>query len=119
MERFQMNNDKLTLSSIIGMGVLATSLVLGTEIPTYATMLEPELQINSENSREIVSDDYPDYLRNTALFSFQYDRIKIGMYSDENEDIYEDDYPDIEMIEIPVVKKMVFQFNKPVEMEFS
>jgi hypothetical protein len=31
----------------------------------------------------------------------------------------DDDYPEIEMIEIPVVKRMVFQFKKPVELEFS
>jgi hypothetical protein len=31
----------------------------------------------------------------------------------------EGDCPKIEMIEIPVVKRMVFQFKKPVELEFS
>ena len=119
MGKFQMSNDKLALGSIIGVGVLATSLVIGTEMPTYATMLEPELYMNSENPHELISDDYPDYLGNTALFSFQHDRIKIGMYSDEVDDIYEDDYPEIEVIEVPVVKRMVFQFNKPVKLGFS
>ena len=38
---------------------------------------------------------------------------------DKEENIYEDDYPEIEMIEIPVVKRMVFKFKEPVEMEFS
>jgi hypothetical protein len=39
--------------------------------------------------------------------------IKIGM------DIYENDYLEIDMIEVPVVKRVVFQFNKPVELKFS
>jgi hypothetical protein len=40
-------------------------------------------------------------------------------YFDEDEDLYEDDYPEVEMIEIPVVRKMAFQFKKPVELDFS
>jgi hypothetical protein len=113
LEKFQMNNDKLTLGGIIGVGVLTTSLIIGAEVPTYATMLEPDLNINSENPHKTVLKDYPDYLKNISFFSFQYDRIKIGI------DVVEDDYPEIEVIEVPAVKRMVFQFKNPVKLEFS
>jgi len=113
MGKFQMSDDKLKLGSIIGVGVLATSLVIGTEIPTYSTALEPELYVNYKNLHETVLADYPDYLSNASFFSFQYDQIKIGM------DFDEDDYPEIEVIEVPIVKRMVFQFKKPVKLEFS
>ena len=113
MGKFQMSNDKLKLGSIIGVGVLATSLVIGTEIPSYSTTLEPELHVNYIYPHETVLKDYPDYLMNTSFFSFQYDRIRIGM------DFNENDYPEIEVIEVPIVKRMVFQFKKPVKLEFS
>ena len=41
------------------------------------------------------------------------DLIKISMDIDKN------DYPEIEVIEVPVVKRMIFQFKKPVKLEFS
>ena len=44
--------------------------------------------------------------------SNEYDRINIDIPTDEN------DYPEIELMEVPVVKKMVFQFNKPVKLKF-
>jgi hypothetical protein len=106
-----MDNDKLKFNGIVGMGILVTSLVIGTEISTYATILEPALDI--ENPREIVMENYSDILRNSYFSLFQYNGIKIGM------DIYEDDYPEIDVIEVPVVKRVVFQFNKPVELKFS
>jgi len=31
----------------------------------------------------------------------------------------EDNYPEAEVIEVPVFRKMLFQFNKPVKLEFS
>jgi hypothetical protein len=34
-------------------------------------------------------------------------------------DFYKNDYLEIDMIEVPVVKRVVFQFNKPVELKFS
>ena len=46
-------------------------------------------------------------------FSIPQDDIKISVDSDE------DDYPELEVIEVPVVKRMVFQFKKPVRLEFS
>ena len=108
-----MDNDKLLFSSIIGVGVLASSIVIGVETSTYATMLEPELYMNPEKPYEIVQEDYPDFLRNVSFFSFQHDKIKIGT------EINEDNYPAIEVIEVPVSKKLLFQFNKPVKLEFS
>jgi hypothetical protein len=45
--------------------------------------------------------------------TIQYDQITIIT------DIAEDDYPEIAVIEVPIVKSMVFQFNKPVKLEFS
>ena len=112
MGKYQMNNDKLTLNGIIGAGVLATSLVIGVDA-TYATMLEPELYLNSENPHEIILKENFDYFKNIPNFSFQSDQIKIGMNIDEEEPT------EIEVIEIPVVKKMVFHFNEPVKLEFS
>ena len=44
---------------------------------------------------------------------YKNDLIKIGMDIDKN------DYPEIEVIEVPVVKRMIFQFKKPVKLEFS
>jgi hypothetical protein len=108
-----MNNDKLTFGSIIGAGVLVSSLIIGTEISTPATLLESELNMDSESVHEIIMDDYPDYLKDNFHFSFQYDQIEIML------DNYEDKYPEIEVIEVPVVKRMVFQFKKPVDLEFS
>jgi len=110
-----MDNDKLILGGIISVGVLATSLVIGSDVQvsTYATMLEPESYLDPENPYEIILEKYPDYLNSTPLFSFKYDRVKIGT------DIDGDDYPDVDVIEIPVAKRMVFQFNKPVKLEFS
>jgi len=106
-----MNTDVLTLGGIIGVGALVTSLVIGSEVSTYATMLEPNLYINSEGIDKMASKDY--FLKNSYFPSFQYDHIRIGM------DIEEKNYPEINVIEVPVVKKMVFQFNKPVKLEFS
>ena len=34
-------------------------------------------------------------------------------------DIYKDNYHEIEVIEVPVSRKMLFQFNKPVKLDFS
>lgn len=107
-----MDNARLTLGGIMNAGVLATSLVMGVE-PTYATTLEQERRIYSENPYEIVAGNYHDYLKTTASFSSQYDMIKIGV------DVDEDDCPEANVIEVPVVKKMVFQFKRPIKLEFS
>ena len=108
-----MDNNKLKFNSIVGMGILATSLVIGVEIPTNATMLEPDLYLDVENPHEVVLENYSDHLKNSFISSFQDNGITIGM------DIYGNDYPEIDVIEIPVVKRVVFQFNKPVELKFS
>jgi len=108
-----MDNSKLVSSGIVGMGVLATSLIIGAEMPTNATLLNSELNTSFESHNELVLGNYTDYLKNYPLFSFQYDGTKIDT------DVYEDNYPEIEVIEVPVFKKMLFQFNKPVKLEFS
>jgi hypothetical protein len=41
-----------------------------------------------------------------------FDEIKSGADIAEN-------YPEIEVIEVPLFRKMLFQFNKPVKLEFS
>jgi hypothetical protein len=114
MEELQMDNDKLTLGSIIGAGVLVSSLVIGTEPPTSATLIDPELNMNSESAHEIVLEDYPDYLKENYLFSFQHDQITIGL-----DNYFEDEPPEIEVIETPIIRKVLFQFKKPVDLEFS
>jgi len=108
-----MDNYKLKFNSIVGMGILATSLVIGAEIPTNATMLEPDSYSDAENPHEVVLENYSDHLRNSFISPFLDNGIIIGM------DIYENDYPEIDVIEVPVVKRIVFQFNKPVELKFS
>ena len=54
-----------------------------------------------------------DTILDASVFSFQYDQTKISI------DVENDEPFEIETIEIPVVKKMVFQFKKPVRLEFS
>jgi len=50
---------------------------------------------------------------------------ELGQIYDNNdlicigEDAYEEDFPEIELVEIPVVKRIVFQFKGPVKLEFS
>jgi hypothetical protein len=108
-----MYNDKLIMGSIIGTGVLVSLLVIGTEISTPATLLVSELNMDSESSHEITLEDYPDYLKDNFRFSFQYDQAKVKL------DSYEDELAETEVIEVPVVKRMVFQFKRPVKLEFS
>ena len=45
------------------------------------------------------------------------DKLPLELKNNTNEDIY--DYSEIEVIEVPVVKRMVFQFKKPVKLKFS
>jgi len=55
----------------------------------------------------------PSNLKNTSIISFPPVELKTDNYSNENTS-YE-----IEIIEIPVDKRMIFQFNKPTKLEFS
>jgi hypothetical protein len=105
--------DNNRLGNIINAGVLATSLVIATETPTYAAMFELEMNKNFEKPHEIAQGNVPDYLKRSSTFSFWDTQIRIGI------DIDEDDYPEAEVIDVPVVKKMVFQFKKPVKLTFS
>jgi len=106
-----MDNDKLRLSNIIGVGVLATSIVIGTEISTYSTML---VAMDSKNPCEAIRKNNFDYIRNVSPFAFpKNNQIKISVDTDG------DDYSEIEIIEVPVVKRMIFQFKKLVKMNFS
>jgi hypothetical protein len=63
---------------------------------------------------EVPQIDYKEeYIENIPRFSRPSDLINIG------EDTDDDEFPEIELVEVPVVKKMVFQFKKPVKLEFS
>jgi len=108
-----MDNYKLRFSNIVGMGILATSLVIGVEMSTNATMLDYDSNFDYENTHEIVLENYSDHIRTPFFYSFQDNGIRIGI------DIYENDYFEINTIEVPVVKRVVFQFKKPVELKFS
>jgi hypothetical protein len=68
---------------------------------------------DDENPHEVVMENYSDYLKNPCISSFQNNDKTIGM------DNYENDYPEINVLEAPVVKRVIFQFNKPVELKFS
>jgi hypothetical protein len=46
-------------------------------------------------------------------------KLRYGSESSSESDIEKDEPIEIETIEIPVVKRMSFQFNKPVKLEFS
>jgi hypothetical protein len=108
-----MSNDKVLVGGIIGIGILTTSIVIGAETPTYATMIEPKYYMNSVKSYERMLDDHNDYLGGTPFLSFKNDRIKIGI------DIDEDDHFETEIMEVPVVKSMLFQFKRPIKLTFS
>jgi hypothetical protein len=54
-----------------------------------------------------------EYIENIPRFSRPSDLINIGKDTDD------DEFPEIELVEVPVVKRMVFQFKKPVKLEFS
>jgi len=107
-----MDSIKLKMSCVIGVGVLVSSPVIGTEVSTYSTIFE---SINSENPYEIMQKDCTvGYIKNDSQNSFlTNDLIKT------DEDDYEDEFPEIELVEIPVVKRMVFRFKRPVKLEFS
>ena len=45
----------------------------------------------------------------------EYDQIKAGTDNEEEEE----DFPEIEVIENPVVKRIICQFKKPVRLKFS
>jgi len=112
MGKLQMDS-KLTVDGIIGVGVLATSLVLGADISTNTTILEPELYTVPENHYQFIPENPHDNLGDTACFPSKYDQTEIVMEDEEYE------RPEIEIVEIPVVKRMVFKFKKPVRLEFS
>jgi len=106
-----MDNTTLKVGCVIGVGVLASSLVIGTEISTYSSIMFDS--INSENQYKIIQEDpMGNYIRNPQI-SFPSNLIKTY------EDDYEDEFPEIELVEIPIVKRMVFKFKKPVKLEFS
>lgn len=106
-----MDNNKLKMGSVIGVGVLVSSLAIGTETSTYSTIFEP---INTLSTDGIMLEEYDGYyIRNITRISFPMDLVTIG------ENIYEEDFPEIEPVEIPIIKKMVFPFKKPVKLEFS
>jgi len=109
-----MDNTKLKVGCVVGVGVgvLASSLVIGTEMSTYSSIIFES--INSENPYEIIQkNNTVDYVKNNSQISFRKDLIKT------DEDTYDDEFPEIELVEIPVVKRMVFQFKKPAKLEFS
>jgi hypothetical protein len=63
---------------------------------------------------EVQRMDYTEeYIENIPRISLPSDLINIG------EDTNDDEFPEIELVEVPVVKRMVFQFKKPVKLEFS
>jgi hypothetical protein len=78
---------------------------------TYSAVLE---SVNSESFSEIARKDHTgDYIGNVPRISFPSNLIKIG------KGVYEDGFHEIEPVEIPVVKRIVFQFKKPVKLDFS
>jgi hypothetical protein len=56
-----------------------------------------------------------EYVENVPRFSRPSDLINIGEVTDDDDD----EFPEIELVEVSVVKRMVFQFKKPVKLEFS
>ncbi|MDR2592288.1 MAG: hypothetical protein LBC59_05720 [Chitinispirillales bacterium] len=63
---------------------------------------------------EVQRRDYTEeYIENIPRFTRPSDLVNIGENTDD------DEFPEIELVEVPVVKRMVFQFKKPVKLEFS
>jgi len=64
---------------------------------------------------EVQRIDYTEeYIENIPRFSRPSDLINISEATDDD-----DEFPEIELVEVPVVKRMVFQFKKPIKLEFS
>jgi len=107
-----MDNFKIKLNSIIGMGILATSPAIGVENQTYTSLIESNYHLNSTAVNEFILNDYSEQFYNSHFY-FKHDIIKLG----NDPDI--DEYYEPEVVEIPIVKRMLFQFKKPVKLEFS
>jgi hypothetical protein len=73
-----------------------------------------------DDSYRIIDDTDEDYLYPMSAFQIIPDGTK-AIFDQVTiiTGTVEDDQPEIEVIEVPVVKSMVFQFNKPVKLEFS
>jgi len=112
MEIIQMDSLKVKLSSIIGIGVLATSPVIGVEDQTYASLIESNCLLNSTVANEFIFNDYSDRLYNSHFY-FKHDIIKLGTDPDI------DEYYEPGVTKIPVAKRVLFQFKKPVKLIFS
>ena len=62
------------------------------------------------NKQDIPKANSPNHPKSASIIPFP----SVDVKTDDN-----DNYSEIEVIEIPVVKKMVFQFNKPNKLDFS
>ena len=104
-----MFSDNHMVKSIFGAGAVATTLFFGVESFDYTY------------NRETINFKYADVSESYNNIDFTHNRDIISLrmipldYLDD--DIY--DYPEVEIVEIPVVKKVVFQFSKPVRLKFS
>jgi len=107
-----MNNIKLKLSGIIGMGVLVTSPTIGVENQTCTFLIESNYYSNPSAKNLFILKDNSEQFYNSHFY-FKHDIIKLGTDPDI------DEYYEPEVVEIPIVKRMLFQFKKPVKLEFS
>jgi len=107
-----MSDHSLKINGLISAGVLVSSLAIGRAPVTGATVVENEPGVIREYHQGDFSADYRDAIHNTDRFLNHYENITIGTETGA------DDYFEPEVIEIPVVKRMVFQFKKPVKLEF-
>lgn len=103
-----MNSGKLVIGVIGGLGFLSSPLDVAANVSTTATVLEQD--IPTENPYMINTGI--DFLQEASTYSFVYNIIKNSVDGD-----YEDSQ-EIDVIAIPIVKKMLFTFKEPVKQEF-
>jgi len=108
-----MSEHSLTLSGFLSAGALVSSLVIGQGPVTGATVIDNEHGFIREYSQRDFLTDCRDIVNNPDIVLNHYENITIGLNAEE------DDYFEPEVIEIPVIKRMVFQFKKPVDLEFA
>jgi len=87
----------------------------------FSNMMELASAIKQDTNLKF--EAIAEYPPNLSIISFPVAEDNIGSYSktrsDEAPSSYSENYSEIEVIEIPEPKKMLFQFNKPVKLEFS
>jgi len=104
-----MFNDNHILKNIDRADTIVSNLFYGVELFNYTHNRE---SIKPKNKIISKSDKNTEIIKHKKIFT-----LPMITLDNLDDDIY--DYPEVEIVEIPVVKKVVFQFSKPVRLKFS